>query len=122
WSVRATARLVPGVQETVARLVRVPGRQAERCHDQHVPGRCVRDLGGLGTALPSPASHGTRPGTALCALMAAAFRAQIPMLVIGGQGASTQVHMGSLAGARSRLYYEADHEICLDDPAYPAHS
>src|SRR5262252_4456351 len=38
-SVRATARLVKVCQETVARLLRVSGRHAERFHDQH-----VRDL------------------------------------------------------------------------------
>ena len=37
--VRVTARLVNVCQETVARLVRVSGRHAERLHDQH-----VRDL------------------------------------------------------------------------------
>jgi hypothetical protein len=37
--VRAPARLVKVWKETVARLVRVSGRQAERCHDRH-----VRDL------------------------------------------------------------------------------
>ena len=35
-SVRATARLVKVAKETVARLVRVTGRHAERFHDQHV--------------------------------------------------------------------------------------
>jgi transposase-like protein len=35
-SVRATARLVHVAQETVARLLRVAGRHAERFHDQHV--------------------------------------------------------------------------------------
>ena len=38
-SVRATARLVKVCKETVARLLRVSGRHAERLHDQH-----VRDL------------------------------------------------------------------------------
>jgi transposase-like protein len=38
-SVRATARLVKVAKETVARLLRVSGRHAERLHDQH-----VRDL------------------------------------------------------------------------------
>ena len=38
-SVRATARLVQVCQETVARLLRVSGRHAERFHEQH-----VRDL------------------------------------------------------------------------------
>ena len=38
-SVRATARLVQVCKETVARLLRVSGRHAERVHDQH-----VRDL------------------------------------------------------------------------------
>jgi hypothetical protein len=32
--VRATARLVKGAKETVARLLRVAGRHAERLHDQ----------------------------------------------------------------------------------------
>ena len=36
WSVRTTARLVKVCQETVARLLRVSGRHAERFHDQHV--------------------------------------------------------------------------------------
>lgn len=44
WSVRATARLVPGAKETVARLVRVTGRHAERFHDQHVYGLTPRAL------------------------------------------------------------------------------
>jgi hypothetical protein len=35
WSVRAMARLVKLAKETVARLLRVTGRHAERCHDQH---------------------------------------------------------------------------------------
>ena len=35
-SVRATARLVKVAKETVARLLRVSGRHAERLHDQHV--------------------------------------------------------------------------------------
>jgi transposase-like protein len=38
-SVRGTARLVKVCQETVARLIRVSGRHAERLHEQH-----VRDL------------------------------------------------------------------------------
>ena len=42
WSVRATARLVKVCQETVARLVRVSGRHAERLHDQHV--RALRPM------------------------------------------------------------------------------
>lgn len=33
---RATARLVKVAKETVARLLRVAGRHAERCHDRHV--------------------------------------------------------------------------------------
>ena len=33
---RATARLVKVATETVARLLRVAGRHAERCHDRHV--------------------------------------------------------------------------------------
>jgi transposase-like protein len=32
-NVRATARLVQVAQETVARLLRVAGRHAERCHE-----------------------------------------------------------------------------------------
>ncbi|MEE8303401.1 MAG: hypothetical protein V3S24_13310 [Candidatus Tectomicrobia bacterium] len=35
-SVRATARLVKVCKETVARLLRVSGRHAERLHDEHV--------------------------------------------------------------------------------------
>src|SRR5215510_11808611 len=35
-SVRATARLVKVAKETVARLLRVAGRHAQRFHDQHV--------------------------------------------------------------------------------------
>lgn len=35
-SVRATARLVHVAKETVARLLRVTGRHAERFHDRHV--------------------------------------------------------------------------------------
>ena len=35
-SVRSTARLVQGCKATVARLLRVVGRHAERGHDQHV--------------------------------------------------------------------------------------
>ena len=41
-SVRATARLVKVCQETVARLVRVAGRHAERLHDQYV--RALRPM------------------------------------------------------------------------------
>lgn len=37
-SVRATARLVKVAKETVARLLRVAGRHAQRFHDQHVQG------------------------------------------------------------------------------------
>src|SRR5215468_7462411 len=37
-SVRATARLVKVAKETVARLLRVTGRHAERFHEQHVHG------------------------------------------------------------------------------------
>jgi transposase-like protein len=37
-SVRATARLVKVAKETVARLLRVTGRHAQRFHDQHVHG------------------------------------------------------------------------------------
>lgn len=36
WSVRATARLVQVAQATSARLVRVAGRHAQRCHAQPV--------------------------------------------------------------------------------------
>ena len=36
WSVRSTARLTRGYKTTVARLLRVSGRHAERCHDQQV--------------------------------------------------------------------------------------
>ena len=43
-SVRATARLVHVAKETVARLVRVTGRHAERFHDQHVYGLTPRAL------------------------------------------------------------------------------
>lgn len=43
-SVRATARLVHVAKETVARLVRVTGRQAERCPDQHVHGLTPKAL------------------------------------------------------------------------------
>jgi transposase-like protein len=43
-SVRATARLVHVAKETVARLVRVTGRHAERFHDQHVHGLTPRAL------------------------------------------------------------------------------
>jgi transposase-like protein len=42
--VRAAARLVRVATETVARLLRVPGRHAERCHDQHVHGRTPKAL------------------------------------------------------------------------------
>jgi transposase-like protein len=34
--VRATARLVHVAKDTVARLLRMAGRHAERCHDQQV--------------------------------------------------------------------------------------
>jgi transposase-like protein len=44
WRVRGTARLVKVAQETVARLVRVAGRHAERCHAQHVRGRTPKAL------------------------------------------------------------------------------
>ena len=44
WSVRATARLVHVAKETVARLLRVAGRHAERFHDQHVPDLTPRAL------------------------------------------------------------------------------
>jgi transposase-like protein len=44
WSVRATARLVKVAKETVARLLRVPGRHAERFHNQHVYGLTPRAL------------------------------------------------------------------------------
>jgi transposase-like protein len=43
-SVRATARLVQVATETVARLLRVTGRHAERFHDQHVQGLTPRAL------------------------------------------------------------------------------
>src|SRR5262245_16646313 len=36
WSVRVTARLVKVAKETVARLLRVSGRHAERLHEQSV--------------------------------------------------------------------------------------
>ena len=39
WSVRAMARLVKVCKETVARLLRMSGRHAQRFHDEH-----VRDL------------------------------------------------------------------------------
>lgn len=44
WSVRATARLVKVATETVARLLRVTGRHATRCHDQPVHGLPPRAL------------------------------------------------------------------------------
>jgi transposase-like protein len=43
-SVRATARLVKVAKETVARLLRVTGRHATRCHDQQVHGLTPRAL------------------------------------------------------------------------------
>jgi transposase-like protein len=43
-SVRATARLVKVAKETVARLLRVAGRHAERFHDQHVHGLTPKAL------------------------------------------------------------------------------
>jgi transposase-like protein len=43
-SVRATARLVKVAKETVARLVRVAGRHAERFHDRHVHGLTPKAL------------------------------------------------------------------------------
>jgi len=43
-SVRATARLVKVATETVARLVRVAGRHAERFHDRHVRGLTPKAL------------------------------------------------------------------------------
>src|SRR5262245_26099972 len=43
-SVRATARLVKVAKETVARLLRVAGRHAERFHDQHGHGLTPRAL------------------------------------------------------------------------------
>ena len=43
-SVRVTARLVKVAKETVARLVRVAGRHAERFHDQHVYGLTPKAL------------------------------------------------------------------------------
>src|SRR3989442_1819650 len=44
FSVRATARLVKAAKETVARLLRVTGRHAERFHDQHVHGLAPKAL------------------------------------------------------------------------------
>jgi hypothetical protein len=44
WSVRATARLVQVAKETGARLLRVTGRHATRCHDQPVHGLTPRAL------------------------------------------------------------------------------
>src|SRR5262249_15569676 len=44
WSVRATARLVQVAKETVARLLRVTGRHAERFHNQQVHGLTPRAL------------------------------------------------------------------------------
>jgi hypothetical protein len=44
WSVRATARLVQVAKETVARLLRIAGRQAKRFHDQYVHGLTPRAL------------------------------------------------------------------------------
>jgi transposase-like protein len=41
-SVRSTARLTKVCKETVARLLRVSGRHAERVHDQHVQGLTPR--------------------------------------------------------------------------------
>ena len=43
-SVRATARLVHVGKETVARLLRVAGRHAQRFHDQHVRGLTPKAL------------------------------------------------------------------------------
>jgi transposase-like protein len=43
-SVRATARLMKVAKETVARLLRVAGRHAERCHDQYVHGLTTKAL------------------------------------------------------------------------------
>jgi hypothetical protein len=54
-SVRAPARLVPVAKETVARLVRVAGRQAERGPDQPVPSRTPQAL-----ALEEPWSVGQK--------------------------------------------------------------
>jgi len=49
------------------------------------------------TGKPGMAVVTAGPGTTDTVIgIANAFRAQTPMLVIGGQGASTQVHMGSL--------------------------
>jgi transposase-like protein len=42
--VRATARLVNVAKETVARLLRVAGRHAQRFHDQHVHGLTPKAL------------------------------------------------------------------------------
>src|SRR4029453_4419502 len=41
---RATARLVKVAKETVARLLRVARRHAQRCHEQHVHGLTPRAL------------------------------------------------------------------------------
>ena len=43
-SVSATARLVHVAKETVARLLRVAGRHAARCHDQRVHGLTPKAL------------------------------------------------------------------------------
>ena len=43
-SVRATARLVKVAKETVARLLRVAGRHAQRFHEQHVHGLTPKAL------------------------------------------------------------------------------
>jgi transposase-like protein len=42
WSIRATARLTKVCKETVARLLRVSGRHAERVHEQYVQGLTPR--------------------------------------------------------------------------------
>jgi hypothetical protein len=43
-SVRATVRLVKVTKETVARLLRVAGRHAQRSHEQHVHGLTPKAL------------------------------------------------------------------------------
>lgn len=43
-SVKATARLVKVAKEAVARLLRVAGRHAERCHERHVHGLTPKAL------------------------------------------------------------------------------
>ncbi len=43
--------------------------------------------------------------------VANAFRAESPMLLIGGQGAHTQHKMGSPAGPAARRHDDADHQV-----------